>query len=274
MAIYAIGDVQGCCDELKILVDELNFDPAVDRLWFVGDLVNRGPQSLESLRFIKALGDSAVCVLGNHDLHLLAQAINPNAPVKEADLQQVLEAHDRDELINWLRRQPLAHFDARLNTLMVHAGVHKDWNTEQTLQLAAEVERQLSGDGAESFLAAMYGSKPEQWFDELEGMERLRFITNCLTRIRYCGTDGTLEFKEKFQPGTQPDHLVPWFELPNRTLAESRIVFGHWSTLGLVQKKHLLALDTGCVWGGTLTAVCLDEDRPPVQITSRQPSSF
>lgn len=274
MATYAIGDVQGCCDELKLLVDALNFDPATDKLWFVGDLVNRGPKSLESLRFIRDLGSAAVCVLGNHDLHLLALAHNPDTPVADIYLQPVLEARDRDELLDWLQQRPMAWFDEGLNTLMVHAGVHQDWDANQTLTLAREVEQTLAGKGAADFLQAMYGSKPTQWSDGLAGTDRLRFITNCLTRIRYCTNEGELEFSEKLQPGTQPEHLVPWFEIAERKTADTRIVFGHWSTLGLIQRDNLLALDTGCVWGGEMTAVCLDEDRPPVQVSSGQIQRF
>lgn len=268
MAIYVIGDVQGCCDELQSLVDKLEFDPAEDQLWFVGDLVNRGPKSLETLRFIKALGDAAVCVLGNHDLHLLALAADPNTPVSDIYLQPVLEAGDRDALITWLQSQPLAHFDSQLNTLMVHAGIAAAWTVEDALCLTREVEETLASDSAGEFLAAMYGSKPTGWSESLQGMDRLRFITNCVTRIRYCTAEGELEFGEKLAPGTQPAHLMPWFDLPHRASGDARIVFGHWSTLGLLQRKDILALDTGCVWGGALTAVRLDEEAPPVQVSS------
>ena len=274
MAIYAIGDVQGCHDELRTLVDMLNFDPAADQLWFVGDLVNRGPKSLETLRFVRSLGAGAVCVLGNHDLHLLALAADPKTPVADTYLQAVLDAEDRDELLGWLQQKPLAHFDKGLNTLMVHAGVLKDWNVAATLQLADEVHQVLRGAKAPEFLRAMYGSKPALWSEQLTGMDRLRFITNCLTRIRYCTVDGELEFKEKLQPGTQPDHLLPWFDIANRQAATTRIVFGHWSTLGLLQRPYIIALDTGCVWGGELTAVRLDEAAPAVQISSGQATRY
>jgi bis(5'-nucleosyl)-tetraphosphatase (symmetrical) len=270
MAVFAIGDVQGCCDELQALIDTINFDPATDQLWFVGDLVNRGPKSLETLRFIRTLGPAAVCVLGNHDLHLLALAANPSTPTPVTYLQPILEAADRDDLLDWLRHKPLAHFDAELNTLMVHAGVHQNWNVQQTLQLAHEVEQVLASPQAAGFLRAMYGSKPTLWSDQLEGMDRLRFITNCLTRIRYCTAAGELEFKEKLPPGTQPEHLLPWFDIPQRASSDTRIVFGHWSTLGLVMRPDIIAVDTGCVWGGELTAVRLDEERPPVQVSSGQ----
>jgi bis(5'-nucleosyl)-tetraphosphatase (symmetrical) len=274
MAVFAIGDVQGCCDELKALIDTLNFDPTADQLWFVGDLVNRGPKSLETLRFIRTLGPAAVCVLGNHDLHLLALAANPSTPTPDTYLQPVLEAADRDELLDWLRHKPLLHFDAELNTLMVHAGVHPNWNVQQALQLAHEVEQVLASQQATEFLHAMYGSKPTVWSDQLVGMDRLRFITNCLTRIRYCTATGELEFSEKLSPGTQPEHLLPWFDMPQRASSDTRIVFGHWSTLGLVVRPDLIATDTGCVWGGELTAVRLDEEHPPVQVSSGQTARF
>jgi bis(5'-nucleosyl)-tetraphosphatase (symmetrical) len=274
MAIYVIGDVQGCCDELEMLVDKLQFDRARDQLWFVGDLVNRGPKSLETLRFVKALGDDAVCVLGNHDLHLLALAADPSTPVADIYLQPVLEADDSDELITWLQSRPLAHFDPQLNTLMVHAGIAAAWTVEDTLRLTGEVEEALAGDSAGDFLAAMYGSKPTCWSESLQGMDRLRFITNCVTRIRYCTASGELEFDEKLAPGTQPANLLPWFDLPDRASGSARLVFGHWSTLGLLQRKDILALDTGCVWGGELTAVRLDEEAPPVQVSSGTTSRF
>jgi bis(5'-nucleosyl)-tetraphosphatase (symmetrical) len=274
MAVYAIGDIQGCCDELKLLVEKLRFNQQRDQLWFVGDLVNRGPQSLATLRYIKSLGSAAVCVLGNHDLHLLALAHNPATPVTDTDLQAVLQAADRDELIAWLQQQPLAHYDAELDSLMVHAGVAQNWDTEKTLSLAAEVEAVLRSEQAADFLLAMYGSKPSRWSDSLRDTDRLRFITNCLTRIRYCTPDGELDFDAKLAPGSQPDHLLPWFKLPERATGNTRIVFGHWSTLGLLQTPTILALDTGCVWGETLTAVRLDETQPPIQVASLQAKAF
>jgi bis(5'-nucleosyl)-tetraphosphatase (symmetrical) len=274
MAVFAVGDIQGCYDELKSLVDAVHFDIHEDQLWFVGDLVNRGPQSLETLRFIKSLGSAAICVLGNHDLHLLALACDPTAPVADADLQSVLHATDRDELLAWLTHRPLVHYDEQLDTLLVHAGVANEWSVTDVLKLASEVENTLQSEHVGDFLTAMYGSQPARWFDTLEGMDRLRFITNCLTRIRYCTQDGELDFAAKLAPGTQPKHLLPWFELPNRATENTRVVFGHWSTLGLMQRPGLLALDTGCVWGGTLTAVRLDADEPPVQIPSQQPQLF
>ncbi len=273
MAVFVIGDVQGCYDELQLLVDALNFNAEKDRLWFVGDLVNRGPKSLETLRFIKGLGSSAICVLGNHDLHLLALAHNPASPVNKTGLQDILDADDKDELLTWLIARPLAHYDEQLDTLLVHAGIAAAWTIADTLKLAGEVEHALQSKHATDFLSGMYGSKPANWADTLEGIDRLRFITNCLTRIRYCTRAGELNFNEKQAPSDKTEGLLPWFDLPNR-IATSRIVFGHWSTLGLMQRPGLLATDTGCVWGRQLTAVRLDTKAPAVQIKSLQPKNF
>ena len=270
MAVFVIGDVQGCCDELELLISALHFNADRDQLWFVGDLVNRGPQSLETLRLVKSLGSAAICVLGNHDLHLLALAHNPATPVTETDLHPVLRADDRDELITWLMSRPMAHYDKQLDTLLVHAGIAAKWSLDDALKLAGEVERTLQSELATDFLTAMYGSKPTDWSDALAGMDRLRFISNCLTRIRYCTRNGELNFDEKQVPGKQAEGLLPWFDLPGRVMT-SRIAFGHWSTLGLMQRQGLLAVDTGCVWGGKLTAVRIDSEAPPVQIASQQP---
>ncbi|MDP6435643.1 MAG: symmetrical bis(5'-nucleosyl)-tetraphosphatase [Gammaproteobacteria bacterium] len=274
MAVYAVGDIQGCYDEFATLLDAITFDPGHDRLWLVGDLVNRGPKSLETLRLVQELGDAVVCILGNHDLHLLALALADDVPVAAGNLSAVLQAEDSGELIDWLRRRPLAHFDAGLNTLMVHAGVINTWSVADTLERAGEVADTLAGESAHEFLCAMYGRQPDTWSDDLDGMDRLRFITNCLTRIRYCAANGRLDFDHKLAPGTQPAELQPWFEMPDRATTDTRIVFGHWSTLSLMQSESLLALDTGCTWGGALTAVRLDGEAKPVQVRSRQPRVF
>jgi len=284
MAIYAIGDIQGCLDELLELLNKLQFEPQHDQLWLVGDLVNRGPQSLETLRFVRSLGHAATTVLGNHDLHLLALALSPQHDSVPAELQPVLQAADRDELITWLRHRPLLHFDAGLNTMMVHAGIVPQWDLATAEQCAAEVEAVLRGPQPEHLLAGMYGGKPNRWSPELCGIERLRFIVNSLTRIRYCRTDGSLDFKAKLAPDHYQDNsggkykegksLQPWFRGEHRRMADSRIVFGHWSTLGLIVDTNILALDTGCVWGGKLTAIRLDETDEPVQVDSQQPQQF
>lgn len=262
MAIYAIGDVQGCCDELERLIDALRFDPARDELWFVGDLVNRGPKSLATLRLIRSLGDRAVVVLGNHDLHLIALAFGNRTRIKNGrqgpELQDVLDAPDGTDLVTWLRHRPLAHYRPDLNTLMVHAGVIPEWDAAAAVAHAREVEQALQGPGCATFMHSIYGDQPARWSPELTGQDRLRFITNCLTRMRYCQADGTLDLDDNGAPGSQPDGLHPWFELPGRKTARVRIVFGHWAALGLLRKDYLLGIDTGCVWGRELTAVRLD----------------
>jgi len=274
MATYAVGDVQGCYDELRILLDAIRFDPAADRVWFVGDLVNRGPKSLKTLRFIRSLGDSAVCVLGNHDLHLLAIALSDSAPSSTRSLDNILRAKDCGEILDWLRFQPLAHYDKDLNTLMVHAGVIPQWSVKDVLARAQEVEQALQGKQPEKFLDKMYGKKPNIWSDDLTGNDRLRFITNCLTRIRFLTEKGALDFDEKLGPKTAPKNLTPWFKADDRKTADTRIAFGHWSTLGLMDKPNLLSLDTGCVWGGALTAIQLEKQRVLIEVPSQQPKKF
>jgi len=259
MAIYAIGDVQGCFIPLQKLLQMIAFDPARDRLWFTGDLVNRGPQSLETLRYVKKLGDAAVTVLGNHDLHLLAVAFNHTAPRKKDTLDAIFKAPDRDELLDWLRHRPLLHHDEHY--CLVHAGFPPQWDLDQARHCAAEVETLLRGAGASQFFAHMYGDTPDKWSNRLKEWERMRFITNCFTRIRYCHIDGTLDLRYKGAPGTQPKHLIPWFEAPNRKSAYLNIVFGHWSTLGFRAANGVIALDTGCLWGGQLTALRLDNKK-------------
>ena len=261
MAVYAIGDIQGCDDELGHLLTRLGFSPSRDTLWFVGDLVNRGPRSLEALRRVKALGASAICVLGNHDLHLLALVLSPHEPVKSKDtLDSILNAPDRDELIHWLRHRPMLHHDAQLGYAMVHAGLPPQWNLAQAQTCARELEAVLRDEQqCRELFANMYGDKPDRWSDDLKGMARLRFITNCLTRLRYCRTDGTLELKFKGQVKDAPGDLLPWFKVPDRRWRDARIVFGHWSALGYYDADGVLGIDTGCVWGEKLCAVRLDQ---------------
>ena len=268
MAVFAVGDIQGCYDELRQALDGVGFEPTHDRLWFVGDLVNRGPKSLDVLRFVSSLGDSAVCVLGNHDLHLLALAAGNTKHEGEHSLREILAAPDRDELLHWLLHRPLAHFDAELEFLMVHAGVPPQWDVATTLACAQEVEQVLRGDDQVEFFMRMYGNKPDRWDPALQGMERWRFITNCLTRLRYCENDGRVALKEKGPPGSQRYGRMPWFEHPRRETREQRIVFGHWSTLGYRAEHNVWALDTGCLWGGALTLLRLDREPPQVHSTS------
>lgn len=258
MRRIAIGDVQGCLTELTQLLDLCRFNPAEDQLWFVGDLVNRGPDSLGVLRFVQALGDSAKVVLGNHDLHLLAAAFGAdNRSLRTGDtLDEILGAPDRDALLQWLLTRPLALAEGR--DLMVHAGVAPSWSVEDTLALAAEVEAQLQRDPATLF-AHMYGDEPRRWSRDLQSFDRWRFVINTLTRVRYCHPDGRIDLKMKGAPGSQKEGWLPWFDIDSRASRNSRIVCGHWSTLGLLDRDDVLALDTGCIWGGSLSAACLDD---------------
>jgi bis(5'-nucleosyl)-tetraphosphatase (symmetrical) len=272
MARWAIGDIQGCADELKQLIQRIGFKPDRDQLWLVGDLVNRGPQSLEVLRWVRSLGGNAVTVLGNHDLHLLAVAL-VQARIRRSDtLAPILEAPDRDALLEWLLQQPLAHPER--GDLLLHAGVVPQWSVQQTLQLAGEVQRVLRKQ-PESLLSAMYGDQPDCWRTSLKGTDRLRFTVNVLTRLRFCTPEGRVDLKQSGRPGSAPAPLLPWFLAPERASAEARIVFGHWSALGFHAGDGVLALDTGCVWGGALTAVDLDAvPARPVSVPSRQPRSI
>lgn len=259
MPVYAIGDLQGCLDPLKRLLDRVRFDPATDRLWFTGDIVNRGPASLETLRFVRNLGAAAITVLGNHDMHLLATAWADNRPSKKRDtLTDILEAPDCHELLEWLRRRPLLHHDAQLSFTMVHAGLPPQWDLDDARHAAAELERVLRSDRFIDFLHHMYGDRPDRWDPELRGIARLRFIINALTRLRYLRPDGSMEFDNKGPTGRSGSTLVPWFQFPGRKSAGSRIVFGHWSTLGDLEHDGVFGIDTGCVWGGRLTALQLD----------------
>ena len=275
MATYAIGDVQGCCDELEALLVALAFDPSRDRLWFVGDLVNRGPRSLDVLRLVRRLGDAAVTVLGNHDLHLLAIARGA-AHLRPADLTllPVLEAPDRDALLDWLQAQPALHHDPALGVTMVHAGLPPQWDIPLARRCAAELEAALRGEHSGKLFADMYGNHPDLWDDELDGPDRLRFITNALTRLRVCDKAGRLLLKHKGPPAKMPASAIPWFQVPGRRSAGARIVCGHWSALGYHDGDGVLALDTGCVWGGRLTAQRLDAPARPVTVPSRQPAMF
>ena len=257
--ILLIGDLQGCCDPLDRLLDEAGFSPSRDRLVVLGDLVNRGPASLRVLQRLAALGASARCVLGNHDLHLLAVAHGVRQAHRSDTLQQVLDAPDRAHWLDWLCHQPLALMEH--GWLCVHAGVPPAWDAAETLALAGEVSMVLAGPDLPAFLATMYGNEPARWDESLQGADRLRFIVNALTRIRFCAEDGTLDLKTKEGLEATPAGLHPWFDTPGRRSAGQAIAFGHWSTLGLVNRPDLLGLDTGCVWGGSLSAVRVDGER-------------
>ncbi|MBS3964285.1 MAG: symmetrical bis(5'-nucleosyl)-tetraphosphatase [Methylomonas sp.] len=258
MAIYAVGDIQGCYDALRRLLDHVGFDPKIDQLWLAGDLVNRGPHSLETLRFVKGLADAAVTVLGNHDLHLIATALTLGKIGKKDTLLPILKAPDCDELIAWLRHRPLFHRNDHF--CLLHAGLPPQWDLALTQDMASLVERALQGPEHLRFFASMYGNKPALWSDTMTRAEKLRFAVNCFTRLRYCDADGTIDFAHKGPPGSQPPHLMPWFTVPNRKSRDLRIIFGHWSTLGFYDRDNVYAIDTGCLWGGQLTALMLGDD--------------
>jgi bis(5'-nucleosyl)-tetraphosphatase (symmetrical) len=267
--IYLLGDLQGCGDPLARMLEVVAFSPSRDHLYVLGDLVNRGPDSLGVLQRLSALGESATCVLGNHDLHLLAVAQGVRKPHKSDTVAQILDAPDREHWLNWLRHQKMA-VQAH-GWLMVHAGVLPQWDAAQTLALAAEVEAMLQGPDLATFLPLMYGNEPVQWRDELQGPERLRCVINSLTRLRFCSADGSMEFATKEGSGGAPQGYMPWFEVPGRRTEGVPVAFGHWSTLGLINRDDLLSLDTGCVWGGQLTAVRLtDTGREVIQIPCAQ----
>ncbi len=259
---YLIGDVQGCDEALGLLLDEIGFSASRDRIVLLGDLVNRGPSSLATLRRLAGLSAAATCLLGNHDLHLLAVAHGARALQRGDTFDDVLKAPDRERWITWLRAQPLAHREG--DWLCVHAGVVPQWTAAQTLALAADVQAQLRGPALSDFLHVMYGNQPDRWREDLQGEARWRLVVNVLTRIRFCSADGQLDFKTKEGAAGAPPGYRPWFEVPGRLTADQPIAFGHWSTLGLINRPDLLALDTGCVWGGALTAVRVDGGRRAV----------
>ncbi|GGO86404.1 bis(5'-nucleosyl)-tetraphosphatase, symmetrical [Marinobacterium nitratireducens] len=258
MATYAIGDIQGCYDQLQELLDQIGFCDS-DRLWLAGDLVNRGPKSLETLRFVKSLGDRAQVVLGNHDLHLLAIHYGVTRPRRSDTLNEILEAPDRDELMHWLRLQPLLVHDPELDYVMVHAGIPPAWSLKKACKRAQEVEQVLRSTLAREFFQQMYGNEPDHWYPGLEGWARLRVITNYLTRMRFCDDNGRLDFSAKGGLETQPPGFRPWYAHKRRA-DEARIIFGHWAALeGGASDHRLFSLDTGCVWGNRLTAMRLED---------------
>jgi bis(5'-nucleosyl)-tetraphosphatase (symmetrical) len=274
MATYIVGDIQGCFDPLRRLLDQIHFDPAQDRLWATGDLVNRGPKSLETLRFFHSLGDRALTVLGNHDLHLLAMARGHAQPKRSDTLREVLNAPDRDMLLDWLQSQPLLHYDRTFNMVLAHAGIAPQWSIDVALACADEVQSVLRSKQASVFFAQMYGNEPKGWNDALRGPERWRVITNYLTRMRFVDARGALDLSNKKEPEHAAPGTMPWFEHPAfkaQTVkqesnngadagAPPRIVFGHWASLnGKTRSKRFIALDTGCIWGGKLSAWRADD---------------
>jgi bis(5'-nucleosyl)-tetraphosphatase (symmetrical) len=268
MALYAIGDLQGCHEEFVELLALVGFAPARDRLWVVGDIVNRGPQSLACLREVKALGDAARVVLGNHDLHLLTVAAGHRRPHRSDTIDDILAAPDRADLLDWLATRPLVvREDERL---MVHAGVLPSWTAAHAQMLSGEVEAKLRSDDAHRFLGVLYGDEPSTWRDDLDGDDRLRAIVNVCTRLRFCTADGRIDFREKRGREYAPADMRAWFMHPTRRTARNTIVCGHWSTLELALEPNVLMLDSGCLWGGTLTAISLP-DRRVFQVPSRRP---
>jgi bis(5'-nucleosyl)-tetraphosphatase (symmetrical) len=274
MATYAIGDLQGCYDEFGRLLEKLAFDQARDTLWLCGDLVNRGGQSLAVLRLVYSLGDSAITVLGNHDLSLLsvAERDEDDQAKVNAELREVLFAPDRTLLLDWLRARPLLHVDRKLNFALVHAGLAPRWDIDAAERAAREVEQRLRGDGARRLLKAMFGNKPDLWLPRLQGIDRLRAAINVFTRLRYCDVRGRIAYSEKGAPGTQKPGLYPWFEVPGQKPRDVRIVCGHWSTLGRFQGMGVFAIDGGCVWGGELIALRVDVEEPQfIAVKSTRP---
>jgi bis(5'-nucleosyl)-tetraphosphatase (symmetrical) len=266
MTLYVIGDVQGCGQAFDNLIRKIAFTPGRDHLWFVGDLVNRGPDSVGMLRRIMALGDDATCVLGNHDLHLLATAAGVRGRNDTDTFADVLAAPDAGEILDWLRHRPLLHRDKHRLLLLVHAGVPPTWKIKQAARNAEEIETLLRGAGWRDALKDMYGDAPTQWRADLPDRERRRFTINALTRMRYCDDQGRLDLNYSGAPGSQPSALVPWFDARSRPRRRWHIVFGHWAALGYLHRPDITAVDTGCVWGGALTAVPLDPGGPPVQV--------
>lgn len=264
MALYLIGDVQGCDAALARLLDKIDFSPSRDTLYLLGDLVNRGPASDAVLRRVMGYGDCAKCLLGNHDLSLLAVAHGRRAPHRNDTMDKVLLAPDGGELLEWLRWQRMAIHAHGL--LMVHGGVLPQWDVTQTLLLAAEVEAALRGPGLVDFLSQMYGNEPAQWDDSLTGAERLRVIVNALTRLRFCTPEGVMDLRSSGGLGDAPPGYLPWFDVPDRKTAGQTIAFGHWSTLGFLQRPDIISLDTGCVWGGALSALRLDASGAPHEL--------
>ncbi|MGB0128589.1 MAG: symmetrical bis(5'-nucleosyl)-tetraphosphatase [Rhodocyclaceae bacterium] len=259
MPTYAIGDIQGCFDSLRRLLDLCRFDPSRDRLWLVGDLVNRGPHSLETLRFVKQLGNAALAVLGNHDLYLLMAAEGFGKPGKEDTLGPVLAAPDRDELLAWLRGRPLCHHED--GYFLVHAGLLPQWSAAQARRLGREVEVLLAGEHYRELLANMWGSQPLAWKESLSEWDRMRVIVNAMTRMRFCSAEGTMELRTKGGTANTPLGYMPWFDVPGRKSSDTVLVTGHWSALGLRIRADLLALDSGCLWGRHLTAVRLPDHK-------------
>ena len=273
MATYAIGDVQGCYPELQRLLEKLHFDPAQDRLWFCGDLVNRGGESLATLRLVHSLRDSTILTLGNHDLSLLAIALRKQDAQSRVnpELREVLFAEDASTLFEWMRTQKLLHHDESLGWTMVHAGLAPSWTLKQAQRSAAEVERELSSPRHARLLKNLFGNRPAAWSSRLQGIDRMRASINTMTRMRFCDVNGRIDFESKGAPGTQKAGMYPWFEVPGLRRRETRIVCGHWSALGRFAGLDVYGIDTGCVWGGKLSALRLDQEEPQYIAVNAEP---
>ena len=270
MTLYAVGDIQGCAESFDALLKRIDFSRARDQLWLVGDLVNRGPDSLRVLETVRELGDSAITVLGNHDLHLLATAAGVRTASRADTFDDVLQARDADDLLNWLRTRPLIVRDQAVKRVLVHAGIPPAWKVREAIDHASEIEQMLAGPNWLKVLRGMYGDGPVQWKPDLGGGDRRRFTINALTRIRFCDKAGRLDLSCSGPPGSQPRHLVPWFDFPKRRARKWHIVFGHWSALGVVRRDDITALDSGCVWGRKLTAIPLDPPGKPIAVGCRE----
>ena len=269
MATYIIGDIQGCYDPLQRLLEKVRFDPAADQLWCAGDLVNRGGQSLETLRLLEGLGDRFTMTLGNHDLYLLKENWRfPEGGCANREMDIILRAHDRQRLMDWLQIQPIAHWSAENKVLMVHAGVIPQWTVKQTMACAAEVEQALRSKKSGKFFSKMNKNLVRRWRDDRKGWKRRRLISNILTRLRFCDSNGKILSSPSGPPGSQPASYKPWFKHKNRQTRDITIIFGHWAALGLRLKKRTICLDTGCVWGGRLSALRL-EDRQLFQVPGK-----
>ena len=274
MATYAIGDLQGCFDELMDMLNEINFDPANDRIWFAGDLINRGPKSLECLEFVFQNNSHVKTVLGNHDLHLMAIVEKVRKPHANDTFDEILASGQLQKYLDWYRKQPLLIHDKDLGFLLTHAGLPPQWSVKQSIELANETSDLLNSKQFYDFIQVIYGNNPDMWNEKLNGFDRYRYIINCFTRMRYCNHNGKLEFKNKGAPGTQSKNLIPWYKHPDRKTKKQKIIFGHWSTVTLgndqnFTKWNVYPLDTGCLWGGRLTALRL-EDEKWFSVPSRQ----
>lgn len=252
MSTFAVGDIQGCYSALRNLLDDIQFDPEKDTLWLTGDLVNRGPESLQTLKFIKGL-PNVITVLGNHDLHLLTLAYSKNPPPNEHTMQDILDSPEREELLDWLKQKPFLHYDANKNTALVHAGIPPQWTLNEAIKYAEEAHHAIIRENFKEFFDELYGDEPSEWHENLKGWDRLRYIVNAFTRMRFTTNTGKLLLDVKGKIGTQPPGYEPWFRIPIRKTAQTKIIFGHWAALEGIQENNVYGIDTGCIWGRKLS---------------------